>query len=188
MALDEPSRDTTRAVRSALLAGTLLVTSLVLALAAALDIGPVTNWLSAYRVLWPQKWTYFTNYDQAMLVAYRIDPGTADLQPSDERHRRADKLLGLDRIDDVRQVEVRTLSSLLPARFWQTCEREELRACLAGLDRSLSYQVRNPTRRPAICGPTAVAAESTATPVPGTLPNRLNRIVRVALVDVECVS
>ncbi|GGN15728.1 hypothetical protein GCM10011609_65450 [Lentzea pudingi] len=166
----------------------MLLTSLVLALTATLDIGPVTNWLSGYRVLWPQKWTYFTNYDQAVLVAYRIDPEAADLRPSDGRHERGDKLLGFNRIDDVRQVEARVLGGLVPARYWQTCEREELTACLAALDRASFYQVRNPARQPVICGPTAVAAELTAVPPPRTLPNRLNRVIRVAFADVECAS
>lgn len=182
----EVSTDAAQATRSAVLTGTLLVTSLVIALVAQLDLGPASSRLAGYQVLWPQKWWFFTGLDKATLVAYQVDPAVDDLKPRDGRHGRAERLLGLNRIDDVRQVEVLPLGRLVPSRYWQTCKHEQLTACADELDRSLSYRMRNPARRPAICGSTALVTERTAIPAPHVLPDRLNRVIQIALTEVEC--
>lgn len=174
-----------RAARGAVLTGTLLVTSLLIAVVAQLGSGAGTDRLAGYEVLWPQRWWFFTGLGENEFVAYRIE-ATEDLNPRDERHRRAERLFGLNRIDDVRETEVLPIGRLVPSRYWQTCGQAELIACSAGLDRSLSYRLRNPARRPTICGSTAVVARRAIAREPGVLPDKRKQVVKVALTDVEC--
>ncbi|MBM7810471.1 hypothetical protein [Saccharothrix algeriensis] len=164
------------------------MTSLVIAVVAQFDLGSMSGRLAGYQVLWPQNWWFFTGLHRPTLTAYRIELGTAVLDPRDERHERVERLWGLNRIDDVRQTEVKPLARLVPGRYWQTCAQELLTSCVNGLDRSLSYRVRNPAHRPVVCGSTAVAVELAVTPDSGRLPNRPSRVVQVAFTEVECVS
>ncbi|MFF5099633.1 MULTISPECIES: hypothetical protein [Actinosynnema] len=155
---------------------------------AQLDLGAVSGRLAGYQVLWPQNWYFFTGFHRPTPTAYRIEPAAADLDPRDERHGRAERLWGMNRIDDVRQTEVNPLARLVPDRYWQPCAQELLTACVNQLDRSLSYRVLNPARRPVVCGPTAIAVEITPTPDSGRLPNRPSSVAQVAFTEVECAG
>jgi Sporulation delaying protein SdpA len=166
---------------------TLLFTSVVMSCLAQFGAGRMSvelqNRLGTYRVLWPQKWPFFTDLDEDVLVAYRVafdsnrltGPGDAEFP-------------GVGRAGDARMNEVRRLALRIPDRYWQACGEMGLDECRIQTARSVSYRVANPSGHPQLCGTFAITVERVARPGPNRLPAGPWHVHRIAVVDVRCTG
>ncbi|RKT54652.1 hypothetical protein [Saccharothrix australiensis] len=180
-----------KAVGSFLVTITILLTSMGV---SALDLlgdgvlpGAVSARLGAYRAIWPQKWSFFTNLDGESPVPYRVGPDLG-LTPLYGHRVWDERLAGLRRHDDAREVETRRLALAVPERYWQECGRLRSGRCERDLAPDLVHEVDNPVARPGLCGRVAVALERVAPPAPRTIADGPRQVFRLALLDVRCPS
>lgn len=152
---------------------TVLLSGLLLSSLAELDLipGKLGRRLGAYSVVWPQRWPFFTDLDQDVLVAYRATDGRFE----------QDRFGGLRRVGDVHQVEVRRAALRVPDGYWQACANVFVDGCP---DTTLVYSLVNPAPQPEVCGLVAIAVERVPPPRPRELPRR--QVYRIAMVDLRC--
>lgn len=160
----------------------------VLAWVAQLDVGGLGGRLAAYRVLWPQNWSFFTHLNEDEIVAYRVSRSTLRLEPLSERQTWAEHGWGLSRIGDAQALEVREVARRIPDRYWQICTRDVAVDCVDEMDETLLYQAERRVSSGRLCGPLAIAVERADLPAPRQLAETPRRLHRVALVDLRCQS
>jgi hypothetical protein len=165
---------------------TFFLMGFVLAWFAQLDVGGLGGPLTAYRVLWPQNWSFFTHLNEDQIVAYRVLPGTPRLRSLTDRQTWVEHQGGLNRIGHAQALEVREIARRIPDRYWQVCERDSTADCENDLDESLLYRVERRVSASKLCGSMAIAVERAVLPAPRRLPETPRRLYRIALVDLRC--
>ncbi len=162
-----------------------------MACAAEFDVGllpgTAVRKLDAYRVLWPQRWTFFTGLGRDVVVAYRVgDDGL--LTRAHERVRWTDEVGGLGRAGESRLVEVRRVAFEVPDRYWQRCGQLVDGRCQFQPDFAHPYRVENPLPGAGLCGRVAVAVERVTPPTVGHLPAPPRHVYRIAVVELRCTA
>lgn len=150
------------------------MSGLLAGLAALQPFGWSRN-LAGYLLLWPQRWSFFTELDEAEQWAYPVRNGTFAIEP----RRASDWAWGLDRGSDLRASEVWTIASRIPNEYWQECAT----AACTGLDSTRVHRLASPVRHPGLCGPVVIVQSTTAVPAHG-LPAPPRRTA--AFTDLTC--
>lgn len=170
----------------------LLVTALVLLLAAQLPAGWSPGWLEHGRrtahALWPQGWSFFSDVGRShVLVAYRIGPrGTVTPATRPELDRA--HLWGISRTSESAVIETTELARLVPAAQWLGCASADVQACAGLRSGQRGQPLLNRSRYPTLCGPIVFAVERPAQ-WPAESGGRTGRVVlRAAVAEVTCVS
>ncbi|WP_433260504.1 hypothetical protein ACQPZF_24305 [Actinosynnema sp. CS-041913] len=168
-----------------------MLTTFAVTCAAEFDVGlvpaAVTRQLDAYRVLWPQKWTFFTRLGEDAVVGYRIaDDGR--LTRAHERRDWTGNAGGLGRTGEARRTELRRVALRVPDRHWQPCGRLVDGRCAEAVDLALVYRADNPFPRAEFCGTVVVALERVTPSVRGHLPEPPRHTHLIAVTDLRCTG
>jgi hypothetical protein len=185
-ASDESDSDTTRGLHGFALTATVLVTSFVITLCAALDVGGLRARLEGYLDLWPQHWTFFVDLNRDLLVGYRVNPGSPRLDPLSERQHWGSWSWGLSRAGYAEGVELREVGRRIPDKYWYSCNEAVPADCGKVLSTAQVYRAKNSASEPLLCGPVAIAVERTQTPADRQLPTQPRQVYRIAFADLDC--
>lgn len=148
---------------------------------------PAPAGLDAYRTIWPQGWSFFTDLaGDDRLVAYRVGVGSVLTQPEDQRTSWTTWHSGLSRDADEADLEIDKISTAIPNQYWQVCKLRTAGSCQVDSDPAHTLVLPNPVAAPTLCGLEAIAVERPASLKTHALPAYPWSLYRVAVVDLTC--
>jgi len=161
----EPSRAASSlgfAVTLAVLA-TALASTLGLQLAAKFEPSRTGNTGLAYRVIWPQGWTFFASYaDSATLSVFQVTPGVKEPPPLIPRQMSSRTLWGLSGASEARVGEAQYIKGLIPARSWHPCSDPVTARCFSSTP---PLSLVNQAKPASLCGLVAFVSVASETKV-----------------------
>lgn len=131
----------------------------------------------AYRVIWPQEWSFFTGLNRNAVTGYRVRGAEWESLPGNRSWDGA--MWGVSRVGDAETNEVRQVARLVPDRYWTSCDRELAVRCDGAVGTEEVFRLSNPAPSPLVCGRMVVAVER-------AMPDGHRRAYLIAVVDVTC--